>query len=332
MTFRSYLDGSTKFIGPETSMEVQAALGSDIALVFDECTPFHGGRDYTARSTERTHRWLDRCLQWHSAHGPEGQIVYGIVQGGVDEDLRRASAQEVAPGGGRRDRDRRLPGARTRPDVPGRRLDDQELPRTSPDTCWGSARSTIWCAGSSSASIPSTARCRPGSAATGWPSSPTRPPAGGSISPRAAAAGGDEPLLEGCHAPACAHGYTRAYLHYLLKAREQTAKRLYTIHNLAYLSALMAELRNRSTRVVWAMWPDGPGRAPLPGRCEPRTSRRRAGRRGRHLRRGEGPATAARSSRCSPTRAGIRGVPGPGEPPPRPPRAPALPGSTWTRA
>ena len=94
------------FMGPETSMEVQAALGSDIALVFDECTPFHGGRDYTARSTERTHRWLDRCLDWHAQHGPEGQIVYGIVQGGVEEDLRRASAQEVAarPVGGHRDR------------------------------------------------------------------------------------------------------------------------------------------------------------------------------------------------------------------------------------
>ena len=83
-------------MGPETSMEVQAALNSDIALVFDECTPFHGGRDYTARSTERTHRWLDRCLAWHAEHGPPDQVVYGIVQGGVEEDLRRASAQEVA--------------------------------------------------------------------------------------------------------------------------------------------------------------------------------------------------------------------------------------------
>src|ERR1043165_7582147 len=73
-------------------MTVQAALGSDIALVFDECTPFHADRDYTARSTERTHR----CLAWHEANGPEGQVVYGIVQGGVHEDLRRASAQEVA--------------------------------------------------------------------------------------------------------------------------------------------------------------------------------------------------------------------------------------------
>src|SRR5437763_4434704 len=79
VTFRSYLDGSTKFLGPETSMEVQAALGSDIALVFDECTPFHGGREYTARSTERTHRWLDRCLAWHERHAPDWQLVYGIV-------------------------------------------------------------------------------------------------------------------------------------------------------------------------------------------------------------------------------------------------------------
>src|SRR5207245_1467796 len=64
--FRSYVDGTTRFLGPETSMEVQAALGSDIALAFDECTPFHVTRDYTARSTERTHRWLDRCVTWHA--------------------------------------------------------------------------------------------------------------------------------------------------------------------------------------------------------------------------------------------------------------------------
>src|SRR5438270_2142664 len=97
--FRSYLDGAERFMGPETSMEVQAALGSDIALAFDECTPFHVDRDYTARSTERTHRWLRRCLDWHAANGPEGQLVYGIVQGGVLEDLRRESAQTVSASG-----------------------------------------------------------------------------------------------------------------------------------------------------------------------------------------------------------------------------------------
>ena len=77
-------------------MQVQAALGADIALAFDECTPFHADRDYTARSTERTHRWLDRCLAWHEAEGPERQALFGIVQGGTHEDLRRESAEYVS--------------------------------------------------------------------------------------------------------------------------------------------------------------------------------------------------------------------------------------------
>src|SRR3954447_9085206 len=81
--FRSYRDGSELFISPEVSMSVQAALGSDIALVFDECPPYHAERDYTARSTERTHRWLRRCLEWHDREGPRRQAVFGIVQGGV---------------------------------------------------------------------------------------------------------------------------------------------------------------------------------------------------------------------------------------------------------
>ena len=94
--FRSYIDGSERFMAPETSMAVQAALHSDIALVFDECTPFHVTRDYTARSTERTHRWLERCLDWHDQNGPRDQVVYGIVQGGVEQDLRVESAETVA--------------------------------------------------------------------------------------------------------------------------------------------------------------------------------------------------------------------------------------------
>ncbi len=97
--FRSHLDGAERFIGPEESMAVQAALGSDIALAFDECTPFHADRDYTARSTERTHRWLDRCLEWHAQNGPARQAVFGIVQGGIHEDLRRASAERAAAAG-----------------------------------------------------------------------------------------------------------------------------------------------------------------------------------------------------------------------------------------
>src|SRR5579863_8312043 len=94
--FRSPIDGSQRFISPEISMAVQAQLGSDIVLAFDECTPFHVDRDYTARSTERTHRWLDRAIAWRAQHDVRPSLFYGIVQGGVYEDLRIESVATVA--------------------------------------------------------------------------------------------------------------------------------------------------------------------------------------------------------------------------------------------
>ena len=95
--FRSYVDGTERTLGPEGSMEVQAALGSDIALVLDECTPFHAEREYTERSMHRTHRWLERCVRRHRELGGEerGQALFGIVQGGVFEDLRARSVAQV---------------------------------------------------------------------------------------------------------------------------------------------------------------------------------------------------------------------------------------------
>ena len=77
-------------------MRFQAALGSDIALAFDECTPYHVDRDYTHRSLERTNRWLDRCIAWHAEHAPDGQLLFAIVQGGVYEDLRAESVERIA--------------------------------------------------------------------------------------------------------------------------------------------------------------------------------------------------------------------------------------------
>jgi queuine tRNA-ribosyltransferase len=247
VTFRSYLDGSAKFLGPETSMEIQAALGSDIALVLDECTPFHGGREYTARSTERTHRWLDRCLAWHERHGPEGQLVYGIVQGGVEEDLRRGSAREVAARacggvaiGGTLGEDKSQMFEVVRWAI-------EELDAAAPakprhllgigdvdDLVRGVQLGidTFDCA------MP-TRIGRHGMAVVPDPAGRWRVDlAKGRFRTV------DEPLLDGCPCPACAHGYTRAYLHYLLRAREQTAQRLITIHNLAYLRQLMAALRD----------------------------------------------------------------------------------------
>ena len=105
--FRSYIDGDEHFLSPERSMEVQAALGSDIALVFDECTPFNADRDYTADSMERTHRWLGRCLDWHAEQRAR-------APGGLrDRPGRRLRRPARGVGGGgrrrrrRRDRDRR---------------------------------------------------------------------------------------------------------------------------------------------------------------------------------------------------------------------------------
>jgi queuine tRNA-ribosyltransferase len=241
--FKSYIDGATRFMGPETSMEVQAALGSDIALVFDECTPFNVPREYTARSTERTHRWLDRCLSWHERHGPGGQAVYSIVQGGVHEDLRRWSAQEVASRdtfgiaiGGSLGRDKPQ-----MYEVVGWTV--EELPDERPRHLLGIGDvddllrgvelgiDTFDCA------MP-TRIGRHGMAVVPDPEHRWRVDLA-----KGRFRDADEPILEGCPCPACAHGYSRAYLNYLLRVGESTAGRLLTLHNLAYLQRLMAALR-----------------------------------------------------------------------------------------
>ncbi len=93
--FRSYVDGSKIKLTPESAMEIQRKLGADLLMQFDECTPYHVTKDYTARSMEMSMRWGDRCLkQFESTHDGK-QAVYGIIQGGVHEDLRRISAEYV---------------------------------------------------------------------------------------------------------------------------------------------------------------------------------------------------------------------------------------------
>jgi queuine tRNA-ribosyltransferase len=241
--FRSYVDGSERFMGPETSMRVQAALGSDLALVFDECTPFHVDRDYTARSTERTHRWLDRCLAWHAQHGPADQLVYGIVQGGVHEDLRIASAQEIAA----RPVDGIAIGGSLGADKPqmyevvGWAISaiDEARPRhllgigdvddlirgveLGVDTFDCAMPTRLGRHGVALVPEPA-ARWRVDLTAARWKES-------------------REPIMDGCPCPSCQAGHPRGYLRYLLRNRELTAVRLLAVHNLAYLARLMADLR-----------------------------------------------------------------------------------------
>jgi queuine tRNA-ribosyltransferase len=223
-------------------MEVQAALGSDIALAFDECTPFHVERDYTARSMERTHRWLDRCVDWHSGHAPQGQLLYGIVQGGVHEDLRGQAAAYVAGApvdgvaiGGSLGEDkaqmhevlewslRELPDERPRHLLGIGDVDDIVH-------AVGAGVDSFDCA-------TPTRLGRHGTALVQNPASRWRLDLS-----KAAWRSSQEPIDERCPCPACG-GHSRAYLHYLARAGELTAARLITLHNLTFMAELMRGIR-----------------------------------------------------------------------------------------
>ncbi len=214
--------------------------------MFDECTPFHASREYTARSTERTHRWLERCLRWHERHGPPTQAVYGIVQGGVEHDLRRTSTEVLAASacdgvaiGGSLGQDKaqmhEVVGwttdalARIVPQRPRHLLGIGEIDDLIAGVQLGI--DTFDCA------MP-TRLARHGVALVPDPQARWRVDL-----VKARWRECREPLLEGCPCPACAGGFTRGYLHYLMRAGEQTGARLLTLHNLGFIARLMATLR-----------------------------------------------------------------------------------------
>lgn len=91
VVFTSYLDGRKIFMGPKESIRIQEKLGADIIFAFDECTSPVADHEYTAHSLERTHRWAEICLRTKRT----GQALYGVVQGGKFEDLRRRSARFI---------------------------------------------------------------------------------------------------------------------------------------------------------------------------------------------------------------------------------------------
>ncbi len=241
--FRSYADGRERFMGPETSMEVQAALGSDIALAFDECTPFHVEREYTAASMERTHRWLDRCVEWCRTGAPAGQLLYGIVQGGVYEDLRAESSAYVAASGvdgiaigGSLGQDKEqmrevvgwsLAGL---PEEPPRHLlgigDVDDIVHAV-----AAGIDTFDCA-------TPTRLARHGTALVNDPARRWRVDLN-----RSAHRASAEPIDPDCPCPACRE-HTRGYLHYLIRIGELTGKRLLTLHNLTFMERLMRRLRD----------------------------------------------------------------------------------------
>jgi queuine tRNA-ribosyltransferase len=94
--FKSYIDGRTWMLTPEDSIRIQHKLGADMIVVLDECTPFHVEKSYTQASLEMTNRWSKRCLvEFNKVNENNQQRLYGIIQGGVFEDLRDQSCDFV---------------------------------------------------------------------------------------------------------------------------------------------------------------------------------------------------------------------------------------------
>ncbi len=255
VAFQSLLDGSDRFIGPEESMAIQAKLGSDIALAFDECTPYHADRDYTARSMERTHRWLDRCLDWHQREGPERQAVFGIVQGGVHEDLRRESAAAVSAAGvdgvaiggtlGKEKEEMRGVLGFTAP----------LLPPESPVHLLGIGEVDDLLHGIAlgidvfDCAVP-TRLARHGVALAPEPEGRFRLDLA-----KGRFADDEGPIVEGCPCEACRR-HSRAYLHYLARNNELTGARLLTLHNLTYMERLTAGARKAIREGAYASYSD----------------------------------------------------------------------------
>ncbi len=90
--FKSHIDGKKLFLGPEESMEIQRHLASDIAMVFDDCPPYGASKKDVSSAIDRTHRWAVKCFNQPRS---DSQLVFGIIQGGCYEDLRKQSAAEI---------------------------------------------------------------------------------------------------------------------------------------------------------------------------------------------------------------------------------------------
>lgn len=237
VTFRSHIDGSKHMLSPERSMEIQKLLGSDIVMAFDECPALPADRDRIAQSMRLSMRWAERSRE---AFGDRpGHMLFGIQQGGLEEDLRGESAEalkgigfdgyavgglavgegqdamfgclDYAPGMLPEDRPRYLMGV------------------GKPDDIVGAVKRGI---DMMDCVLPS----RSGRTGQAW----TRR---GQVNIKNARHADDpRPLDETCTCPAC-RGYSRAYLHHVFRAGEMISGMLLTWHNLHYYQELMAGMR-----------------------------------------------------------------------------------------
>ena len=242
VTFRSHIDGSPKFLSPEVSIEVQMKLGSDIAMAFDECIPYPADYEYTKQSTERTHRWAERSL---NAETRSDQGVFGIVQGGMFEDLRENSAKALST----MDFDGFAVGGLSvgePKDLMYRMLEISTnfLPENKARYLMGVGTPDHLIEGVARGidmfdCVFPTRVARNGMAMVWTSTSPN-----GRLVMKNACFTHDHNVLEqGCGCYACRNGYTRAYIRHLIRANEIFGLRLLTLHNLYFLQNFMRRMR-----------------------------------------------------------------------------------------
>ncbi len=236
VTFASPVDGSRVFLGPEESMAVQRALGSDIVMIFDECTPYPATEEQAAQSMRRSLRWAARSK---TAHGDSPSALFGIVQGGMHAALRAESAAGLAEIGfdgyaigglsvGEPEAERNAVLEATVP----------HLPADRPRYLMGVGRPEDLVAGVLRGvdmfdCVMPTRNARNGHLFTSR----------GVLKIRNARYRSDtRPIDEACECYACRH-YSRAYLKHLNKCNEILGHRLATVHNLHYYQHLMGTLR-----------------------------------------------------------------------------------------
>lgn len=234
--FSSHIDGSRHFIGPETAMEIQQCLGADIIMCFDECISYPSTHEYAEKALERTSRWAQRCKDFHHA---SDQALFGIVQGGVYEDLRLRSVREIVeldfPGyaiGG-------LSVGEPKEEMYGTiELLEGHLPADRPRYLMGVGEPEDLLEGVSRGidmfdCVLPTRLARHGTAYT----------ATGKLVVRNAQYAEDfGPLDPNCDCRVCRQ-YSRAYLRHLIKSSEVLGLRLLSYHNVYFLVELMKGIR-----------------------------------------------------------------------------------------
>ncbi len=233
--FKSIIDGSTHFFSPEKSIQIQNDLGADIIFAFDECTSPHASKEYLVSAMERTHRWAERSLLAHK-EVQNNQALFGIVQGGRHEDLRKISAQFI---GGMDFAGFGIGGSFVKEDMATSvRWVNEILPVEKPRHLLGVAEPVDLFLGVENGCdtfdcVAATRMSRNGSIYT----------LQGKINITNAKFKADfSPLDQNCDCYTC-QNYTKAYVAHLFRSHEMLAATLATIHNITFINKIMVGIR-----------------------------------------------------------------------------------------